>query len=53
MNATQKYFSEKDKQPYRNLETGKIQTLGVWKTIYPRDVFLKMYYGGDLVYATN
>ena len=51
MNDTQKYFAEKNKQPYRNLGTGEIQPLGIWKTTYPRDVFLDMYYDGDLVYC--
>ena len=51
MNYTKKYLDEKNKLPYQNLGTGEIQPLGVWKTTYPRDVFLEMYYDGDLVYC--
>ncbi len=50
MNDTQKYLAKMNEKPYRNLGTGEIQPLGVWKNTYPKDVFLTMYYGGDLVY---
>ena len=49
MNDTQKYYAKRDKQLHRNMETGEIQPLGVWKTTYSKDVFLDMYYGNDLV----
>ena len=51
MNATQTYFAERNKLPYRNLETGETQSLGSWQITYPKHVFLEMYYNGDLVHV--